>query len=164
MMLFMSPAAAQAEDPAFVQVCSDRPHVTAGLMSALSFAMMDMLRGREINPQPLRLCSCLLRLLGSKHEHQSWMALLLSGPGAYWGPDWFYDILQEHSARSEVLARAGPALLPALFALVQQLEEVESKVRVLQLVSVSVEVLGEAAGPLLGSVAAALPMVRARYL
>ena len=62
-----------------------------------------------------------------------------------------------------MLARAGPALLPALFALVQQLEEVESKVQVLQLVSVSIEVLGDAAGPLLGSVAAALPMVRAQY-
>ncbi len=60
-----------------------------------------------------------------------------------------------------MLARAGPALLPILFALVQRLEEVESKVRVLQLVSISIEVLGDATGPLLGAVAAALPMVRA---
>ena len=58
-----------------------------------------------------------------------------------------------------MLAQQGPALLPALFALVQRLEEVESKVRVLQLVSVSIEALGDAAGPLLGSVAGALPMV-----
>lgn len=58
-----------------------------------------------------------------------------------------------------MLAQHGAALLPALFALVQGLEEVESKVRVLQLVSVSIEAIGDAAGPMLGSVAAALPMV-----
>ena len=58
-----------------------------------------------------------------------------------------------------MLAQHGAALLPALFALVQRLEDVESKVRVLQLVSVSIEALGETAGPLLGSVAGALPMV-----
>ena len=51
-----------------------------------------------------------------------------------------------------------------LFALVQRLEEVESKVRVLQLVSVSIEALGDAAGPLLGSVAGALPMVSVYWL
>ena len=67
--------------------------------------------------------------------------------------------LQEHNTRAAVLAQHGAALLPALFALVQRLEEVESKVRVLQLVSVSIEALGDAAGPLLGSVAGALPMV-----
>ena len=67
--------------------------------------------------------------------------------------------LQEHNARAAVLAQHGAALLPALFAQVQRLEEVESKVRVLQLVSVSIEALGDAAGPLLGSVAGALPMV-----
>ena len=58
-----------------------------------------------------------------------------------------------------MLAQHGAALLPALFALVQRLEEVESKVRVLQLVSVAIEALGDAAGPMLGSVAGALPMV-----
>ena len=67
--------------------------------------------------------------------------------------------MQEHGARAAALAQHGAALLPALFALVQRLEEVESKVRALQLVSVAIEALGEAAGPLLGSVAAALPMV-----
>ena len=68
-------------------------------------------------------------------------------------------LMQAHGERAGALARAAPALLPALFGLVQRLEEVESKVRVLQLVSVSIEALGDAAGPLLGSVATALPMV-----
>ena len=58
-----------------------------------------------------------------------------------------------------MLSQNGGDLLPALFSLVQRLEEVESKVRVLQLVSVTIEALGDAAGPLLGSVAAALPLV-----
>ena len=42
-----------------------------------------------------------------------------------------------------------------------RLEEAESKVRVLQLVSVAVEVLGDSAQPHLGAVASALPQVRA---
>lgn len=67
--------------------------------------------------------------------------------------------LQEHNKRAAALAGNATALLPALFNLAQRLEEVESKVRVLQLVSVAIEALGDAAGPLLGSVAAALPMV-----
>ncbi len=42
-----------------------------------------------------------------------------------------------------------------------RLEEAESKVRVLQLVSVTVEVLGDSAQAHLGAVASALPQVRA---
>jgi len=68
-------------------------------------------------------------------------------------------MLQEHNERTGVLSQNGSDLLSALFSLVQRLEEVESKVRVLQLVSVTIEALGDAAGPLLGSVAAALPLV-----
>lgn len=61
---------------------------------------------------------------------------------------------------ASLAAGAGP-LFGALFALLGRLEEAESKVRVLQLVSVAVEVLGDAAQPHLGAVASALPQVRA---
>ncbi|KAK9829330.1 hypothetical protein WJX72_005222 [[Myrmecia] bisecta] len=53
-------------------------------------------------------------------------------------------------------AHVGPQLT-ALFALMRRLEEIESMVRVLQLVSIVVEVLGEKVQPHLGILAAALP-------
>ena len=56
------------------------------------------------------------------------------------------------------LGRSKTFFFCFLFA---RLEEAESKVRVLQLVSVTVEVLGDNAQAHLGAVASALPQVRA---
>jgi hypothetical protein len=58
-------------------------------------------------------------------------------------------------------ACVGP-LFSAIFALLGRLEEIESQVRLLQLVSICVEVLGEAAQPHLRVVAAALPQAHLR--
>lgn len=60
----------------------------------------------------------------------------------------------------QALEDSAGTLFAAIFALLGRLEEIESKVRLLQLVSICVEVLGEAAQPHLGAVAAALPQVR----
>jgi hypothetical protein len=59
----------------------------------------------------------------------------------------------------EALKGCAGQLLGAVFGLLGRLEEIESKVRLLQLVSVCVEVLGDAARPHLGPVAAAMPQV-----
>lgn len=67
---------------------------------------------------------------------------------------------QAHKARMQALEASAGTLFAAIFALLGRLEEIESKVRLLQLVSICVEVLGEAAQPHLGAVAAALPQVR----
>ena len=52
------------------------------------------------------------------------------------------------------------AVLAQCFALLKAMSEVESMVRVLQLVTVVVEVAGNSAQPYLGAFAAALPEVR----
>ncbi|EIE26982.1 ARM repeat-containing protein [Coccomyxa subellipsoidea C-169] len=67
--------------------------------------------------------------------------------------------VQDHEARTAALTSGATALFSALFGLLNRLEEAESKVRVLQLVSVAVEVLGDSAQPHLGAVASALPQV-----
>ncbi|BDA43024.1 Importin-11 [Coccomyxa sp. Obi] len=67
--------------------------------------------------------------------------------------------VQEHDARVAALSTGASSLFAALFGLLNRLEEAESKVRVLQLVSVTVEVLGDNAQAHLGAVASALPQV-----
>ncbi len=62
-------------------------------------------------------------------------------------------------ARVAALEQAVGPILVALFALLERLTEMECMVRVLQLVSVLVELLGEHALPHLGIITNALPQV-----
>ncbi|KAK9821560.1 hypothetical protein WJX81_001795 [Elliptochloris bilobata] len=67
-----------------------------------------------------------------------------------------------HQGRMAALAGQAEALLGRLFWLLGRLREPESCVRLLQAVSVVVEVLGDGVAPHLGTVAAALPAVWSR--
>lgn len=62
--------------------------------------------------------------------------------------------------RMTVIEGQVGAVLAQCFALLKAMSEVESMVRVLQLVTVVVEVAGNSAQPYLGAFAAALPEVR----
>lgn len=62
--------------------------------------------------------------------------------------------------RLDVLTSALPDLLRNCFTLLNRLSEVESSVRLLQLISVIAEAAGEKLQPHLGPLAAALPQVR----
>lgn len=70
------------------------------------------------------------------------------------------NAVQGTAARMASLAAACGAMLMALFALLERLSEMECMVRVLQLVSVLVEVLGDQIVPHLGIITRSLPQVR----
>lgn len=69
------------------------------------------------------------------------------------------ELLQATAARVAALEQAAGPILVALFALLDRLTEMECMVRVLQLVSVLVELLGDHALPHLGIITSALPQV-----
>ena len=62
-----------------------------------------------------------------------------------------------HQAKLDLLEAQGGNLLGLALALQSRLEEIESRVRVLQLVSLTIEALGDRAQPALGVIADALP-------
>jgi hypothetical protein len=61
------------------------------------------------------------------------------------------------AARVSALSSCANACLSSAFALLSHVEQVESKVRVLQLVSILVEAMGEQLQPHLGLISSALP-------
>ena len=64
-----------------------------------------------------------------------------------------------HEAKLGVLQQQSGALVTLALSLQGRLEEIESRVRVLQLVSLTVEALGDKVQSSLGAIAEALPQV-----
>ena len=69
-----------------------------------------------------------------------------------------------HQAKLDLLEGQAGNLLGLALALQGRLEEIESRVRVLQLVSLTIEALGDRAQPALGVIADALPQASSQAI
>ncbi|KAK9788462.1 hypothetical protein WJX73_006537 [Symbiochloris irregularis] len=105
------------------------------------------------------------RRMGARMPRGNWLPNQMALPlAALFGGLHNLDTLspdqeQNFNARLSTLEQAAPAMLPALFELLGRVEEVESRLRGLQLVSIIVEVLGAQALPVLGTIAQYLPQL-----
>jgi hypothetical protein len=72
---------------------------------------------------------------------------------------WLWGVPQGTAARMAGLEAGARAILLALFQLLERLTEMECMVRVLQLVSVLVELLGDSVVPHLDIITSSLPKV-----